>query len=217
MKRFKKGWAASLAIAFVAMAITTVGVIYSPTLYRMFCAATGYGGTTRRALKPVAAVDPAQARTIKVRFDANVAPGLDWDFKPAQREVIAKIGEPTQVFYTAHNRSNKTIVARATYNVTPGKVAQYFFKVECFCFTNERLGPGESARMPLIFYVDQQFLKDRDTRDVPAITLSYTFFKQPSTPETLASARDLAKGSQQEIAEQAKGGQGDFSAEVRRR
>jgi cytochrome c oxidase assembly protein subunit 11 len=216
MRRFNKGWAGSLAIAFVAMSITTVGVIYSPTLYRAFCAATGYGGTTRRALKPVVA-DPAQTHTVKVRFDANVAPGLDWDFKPGQREVIAKIGEPTQVFYTAHNRSDKTIVARATYNVTPGTAAQYFFKVECFCFTNERLGPGESARMPLIFYVDQQFLKDRDTYDIPAITLSYTFFKQPDTPEALAGARDLAKGSQQEVAEQAKGGQGDFSVEVRRR
>jgi cytochrome c oxidase assembly protein subunit 11 len=217
MKRFKKGWAASLAIAFVAMAITTTGVIYSPTLYRMFCAATGYGGTTRRALQPVAAVDPAQTHTVKVRFDANVAPGLDWDFKPEQREVTAKIGEPTQVFYTAHNRSNQTIVARATYNVTPDRAALYFFKVQCFCFTNERLGPGESARMPLIFYVDEEFLKDRNTRDVPAITLSYTFFKQANTPETLASARDLAKGSEQELSEQAKGGEGDFSAEVRRR
>lgn len=217
MKRFHRGRATSVAIAIVLMSITTAAVIYSPTLYRMFCAATGYGGTTRRALEPVVAAGPAQTHTIKVRFDANVAPGLNWDFKPGQREVTVKIGEPTQVFYTAHNRSDKTIVARATYNVTPGRVARYFFKVECFCFTNERLGPGESAHMPLIFYVDEQFLKDRDTREVPAITLSYTFFKQPDTPEVLAGARDLAEGSAQAVAEQAKGGEGEFSNDVRRR
>lgn len=216
MRRFTKGWAASLAAAFALMAITTTGVIYSPTLYRMFCAATGYGGTTRRALQPTAAAT-TQTHTIKVHFDANVAPGLDWDFKPAQKDVTVKLGAPTQVFYTAHNRSDRTIVARATYNVTPGRTAPYFFKVQCFCFTNERLGPGETARMPLIFYVDPEILKDRDARDVPAITLSYTFFKQADTAETLAGARDLAKGSAQELAEQAKGGEGDFSVDLRRR
>ena len=131
-----------LALAGALMAVTTTGVIYSPTLYRMFCAVTGYGGTVQRATAPT----PAQAATadkVTMYFDANVAPGLPWEFRPEQRKVEARFGEPTQVYYYAKNNSNDTVVARATFNVTPFVAALYFFKIECFCFTEEKLGPGE--------------------------------------------------------------------------
>lgn len=188
----------SVAGAVALLGISGVGVSYAPTLYRLFCGATGYGGTVKRGVEPVAAAD-AGARRITVTFDANVAPDLDWSFAPGQREVTVKVGEPTKAYYVAKNLSNHTIVARATYNVTPYKIAPYFFKVQCFCFTSERLGPGESAKMPLVFYVDEQALKDHGVDDVSQITLSYTFFAQHDlSPAEVNAARDLAAGSKAE-------------------
>jgi cytochrome c oxidase assembly protein subunit 11 len=181
-------------------------VVYSPTLYQMFCAATGYGGTVQRAVASGGAeVEPAAAPPqsaaagppmVTVYFDSNVAPGLDWDFRPEQRKVETAIGEPTKIYYYARNRSDQPVVARATFNVTPYKAAPYFFKIQCFCFTEERLDPGESARMPVVLYVDEQILKDPDTVDVHDITLSYTFFKRDDVPpEGMQAARDLKRGS----------------------
>lgn len=186
-----------LALAGVLMASTTGLVIYSPTLYRMFCAATGFGGTVQR----VSAPQPAQAatdRTVTIHFDANVAPGLPWAFRPEQRKVTVRLGVPTRVNYFARNNSDKTLVARALFNVTPYKAAQYFFKIECFCFTEEKLGPGAAAHMPLELYVDEQLSKDPNTEDVHDITLSYTFFRQKDPSEKDAKAvRDLQAGSDQ--------------------
>ncbi len=188
----------AVAGAFALLAVSGVGVSYAPTLYRLFCGATGYGGTVKRGVAPVAA-GAAAGRKITVAFDANVAPGLDWSFAPGQREVTVTVGQPAKAFYVAKNLSDHTIVARATYNVTPYKIAPYFFKVQCFCFTNERLAPGESAEMPLVFYVDEQALKDRGVDDVKQITLSYTFFEQTDlTPSEVSAARDLAVGSKAE-------------------
>ncbi len=173
-------------------------VAYAPTLYRAFCAATGYGGTVKRAVGPETAdtAVPRSGRPITVYFDANVDPGLDWSFRPAQNKVQTRIGEPTKVYYTATNRSDETIVARAVYNVTPYKIAPYFFKIECFCFTEERLAPGESARMPLVFFVDHQMEADGNADDVNQITLSYTFFRQEDlSPDDVAAARDLKAAS----------------------
>ena len=179
------------------LAIMTGLVSYSPTLYRLFCELTGYGGTVQRASAAQPVTVAAGNRTVTVYFDANVAPGLPWEFRPEQRKVEIRFGAPIRVYYFARNNSDETVVARATFNVTPYKAAPYFFKIECFCFTEEKLAPGESARMPLVLYVDEQLLKDRNAGEVRQITLSYTFFKQTDLlPEGVAAARDLKTGSE---------------------
>ena len=184
-----------VASAGILLSMTAL-VAYSPTLYRMFCDLTGYGGTVQRSVG-IGQTQPSN-ETVKVFFDANVAPGLPWEFRPEQRSVETKFGQPTKVYYYAKNNSNETIVARATFNVTPYQTAPFFFKIECFCFTEEKLGPGESARMPLVLYLDEQMMKDEDARMFREVTLSYTFFKQKGlSTEQIESARDLSKGSEE--------------------
>ena len=197
-------WPGRNAIVVLAttsmLAGMTVLVSYAPTLYQLFCAATGYGGTVQRAN---AATAPAKAmdRAVTVRFDANVAVGLDWDFKPEKRQITGHFGEPIQTYYTATNNSEETVVAHAVFNVTPFQAAPYFFKIECFCFTDEKLKPGESARMPLVLYVDEQMATDPTTASLESVTLSYTFYKQENpSPEQIAKARDLAEGSKEKDA-----------------
>ncbi len=208
----------SVAGAMVLLGISGVAVSYAPTLYRLFCGATGYGGTVNRGVTPTAQADAGATRTVTVMFDANVAPGLDWSFVPGQRRVTARVGEPTKAYYVAKNLSDHTIVARATYNVTPYKIAPYFFKVQCFCFTNERLEPGQSAKMPLVFYIDEQALKDRGVDDVHQVTLSYTFFEQKGlTPAEVGAARDLAEGSEAEAAQIARDPVAAFENDARRK
>lgn len=184
-------------VAVVILAAMTALVSYSPTLYRMFCAATGYGGTVRVASSDVKAQAGA-AKPVTVRFDANVAPGLNWDFVPEQRSVTTSFGKPTKVYYKATNNSDETVVARAVFNITPYAAAPYFYKIECFCFTNEKLGPGESARMPLVLYIDEEMLNDDTAKLSPEITLSYTFFRQNGlSADEIAKARDLSAGSEE--------------------
>lgn len=204
-----------LAFAGLLLSVSTGLVIYSPSLYRAFCAVTGYGGTVRRAVAPQHA--EVAARTVKVLFDANVATDLPWEFRPEQNKVVAHIGEPTKVYYYAKNTSDRTIVARAVYNVTPFKIAPYFFKIECFCFTEEKLAPGESARMPLVFYVDDQALKEPNLEDVTTITLSYTFYPQKDlSPDDVAAARDLGTGSVEKDAALKQGGKVGFDNDAPR-
>ncbi|HMM15805.1 MAG TPA: cytochrome c oxidase assembly protein [Parvibaculum sp.] len=190
----------SVALSLVLLGIMTVAVSYSPTLYRWFCEATGYGGavTVQRSLdgESYKRQPDAIGPEITVRLDSNVAPGLDWEFKPEEAAVKTHIGLPTTVFYTAKNLSNETIVARATYNVTPDPAGYFFTKTECFCFTEERLKPGESARMPVVFYVDPEMLTDTSAKNVRTITLSYTFFRQDSSEPAAAAARPLAEASE---------------------
>ena len=197
----------------------TILVSYSPTLYRMFCAATGFGGTTQRAdSAPADSAATANSREITVRFDSNVGEGLDWDFTPGQSVVKVKLGVPTQAFFIAHNRSNKTIVGRAVYNVTPYQVAPFFYKIQCFCFTDEKLGPGESAKMPLVFFVDKGYATDPDASLFSELTLSYTFYpKKNLTPEALRQARDLAVGSQVESTAIRENGKQTFDNDAPRR
>lgn len=126
-------------------------VAYSPTLYRMFCAATGFGGTTQRVDANSGIVSN---RTITVRFDSNVAPDLPWQFEPAQREVSVRLGEQKLVFFTAKNLSDKAIVGHAAFNVTPETTGIYFNKIQCFCFDDERLEANEKVDMPVVFFVD---------------------------------------------------------------
>jgi len=206
-----------LVMAATLIAIMSGLVIYSPTLYRMFCSLTGYGGAVQRAIAPQAAATTSDT-TVKVSFDANVAPDLPWDFRPEQRSVVTHLGEPTKVYYYAKNNSDRTLVARAVFNVAPFATAPYFFKIECFCFTNEKLGPGESARMPLVFYVDEEMLKDPDAEMLREITLSYTFYKQPDpSAEEVKSVRDLKTGSEQTDARLKQTGSAEFNNDALRR
>ncbi|WP_439542196.1 cytochrome c oxidase assembly protein [Hyphomicrobium sp.] len=142
-------------------------------LYRLFCQVTGYGGTTMRADK---APDTISERKITIRFDANVSPGMPWQFQPAQRTIEVKIGENALAFYKAHNTSPHAVTGSATYNVSPDIVGAYFSKIECFCFTEQTLAAGESVEMPLSFFVDPSIEKDREAMLVKEITLSYTFY-----------------------------------------
>jgi cytochrome c oxidase assembly protein subunit 11 len=145
----------------------------SVPLYRLFCQVTGYGGTTQRAEQ---APDQISDRTIKVRFNAEVAQGIPWSFEPEQREIEIRIGEQQLAFYRARNNGERPIVGTATFNVTPNKAGSYFSKIDCFCFTEQVLQPGESADLPVSFFVDPAILDDPETQDVRSITLSYTFF-----------------------------------------
>lgn len=211
----RRGKTLTLVAVNVVLAVMIGLVSYAPTLYQLFCQVTGYGGTTQRtvALSEKAATDTP----VTVRFDANIAPGLDWEFRPEQREVKTRIGEPTRAYYYAKNLSDQTIVGRATFNVTPAWAGPYFFKVECFCFTEERLEPGEEARMPLLFYVDEDMLKDADSKDIRTITLSYTFFEQKNLSEDeIAAARDLAGESKDQDEALTAQDEHSFSTEVRR-
>lgn len=166
-------YATLLAIALVIGVMTTL-VSYSVTLYRLFCAATGAGGTVQRVNADAAR---RSARTVTVFFDTDVAPGLPWQFVPVQRKVTVHLGESTPVFFEAENRSDRDIVGHATFNVTPVKTAIYFKKIQCFCFTEERLGAHQKVEMPVEFYVDPKLAEDPGTSEVDQITLSYTFFR----------------------------------------
>ncbi|MFW8603242.1 cytochrome c oxidase assembly protein [Rhizobium leguminosarum] len=152
-------------------------------LYRIFCQVTGYNGTTQRVDQMSSVV---LDRTMRVTFDANVAPGLQWEFKPVEREVNPKIGETIQVNFTAENRSNETQRGQAVFNVTPGEAGVYFNKVQCFCFTETDLKPGEKLDMPVVFYIDPEIVKAVESRDIHTVTLSYTFYPKEG-PKPVAS------------------------------
>jgi cytochrome c oxidase assembly protein subunit 11 len=176
----------SKALTVVALAGIVVGMLgltaAAVPLYRLFCQATGYGGTTQRA---GAAPEQGLERTITVRFNADVDPDLPWSFAPEQRQVEVRIGEQSLAFYRARNRSDHAVVGQATYNVTPFKAGPYFSKIACFCFEQQILQPGQEVDMPVSFYVDPAILDDRNTRDVHTVTLSYTFFLLEDEPEAL--------------------------------
>jgi cytochrome c oxidase assembly protein subunit 11 len=156
--------------ALVFMGAATAAAV---PLYRMFCQVTGFGGTPMRADK---ASDTVVDRTIVVRFDANVTPGMPWQFEPVQRTITLKLGENALAFYKAHNSSKEHVTGTASFNVSPDLAGAYFSKIECFCFTEQTLAPGESVDMPVSFYVDPAILKDRDAAHINEITLSYTFY-----------------------------------------
>jgi len=159
-------WMALLVAFMVGLAFASV------PLYRMFCELTGFDGTPRRAEKAPGAV----AGQIGVRFDANVHPGLPWRFEPEQETVEVAPGAQTKIFYRAQNLTARTITGQAAFNVTPDQVGKYFNKIQCFCFTEQTLKPGQTVDMPVVFFVDPKILNDDDTKDVHEITLSYTFY-----------------------------------------
>ncbi len=161
----------ALLAALGVVAMGGVGVASVP-LYRMFCQATGFGGTTQRGQAAPGAVGDK----ITVRFDSNVSPGLPWRFRPELATETIDIGARDMAFFTAKNEGRVPITGTATFNVTPSQAGKYFTKIQCFCFTEQTLQPGESVRMPVIFFVDPKMLADPDARDIRAITLSYTFY-----------------------------------------
>lgn len=159
--------------------------------YSWFCRVTGYGGTTQVAS---AESDVVLDRTIRVRFDANVDKDMGWRFAPMQREMVLRIGETGLAFYEAVNTSDETITGTASYNVAPDATGRYFDKIECFCFTEQTLAPGERIEMPVSFFVDPAIVDDLDTARTREITLSYTFHRaEPSVPVAKAEARTEAR------------------------
>ncbi|MEM8770195.1 MAG: cytochrome c oxidase assembly protein [Pseudomonadota bacterium] len=159
-------------IALVVLAMVGLSFASVPA-YRAFCQVTGWGGTTQRAESGAA---QTLAREITVRFDASVAQGLDWRFKPEQVAQTLNIGETGLAFYEAENTTDAPITGRATFNVSPAKAGIYFRKIECFCFTEQVLQPGEKVSMPVTYFVDPALGDDDNLAEVETITLAYTFF-----------------------------------------
>ena len=166
----KNGKTVLILLSIIAAMVVVVAL--TPTLYRAFCEATGFGGTPLRAEK----APGAAAGQIGVRFDANVHPGLPWRFEPKQTTVRIAPGARTTIYYTAQNLSARPITGQAVFNVSPDQVGKYFKKIECFCFTEQTLKAGEKVDMPVVFFVDPAILKDPDTKGIDEITLSYTFY-----------------------------------------
>ncbi len=166
-----------LGLAFLVVAVAMVGASFAAVpLYRMFCQLTGYGGTPRIAAAGEAAPVEA-ARTVTVRFNTDVAPGLPWRFVPEQGAMVLHLGEGGLATFRARNLTGRPVSGQAIYNVTPAKAARYFVKTQCFCFSRQTLGPGQAVDMPVSFYVDPRLGMDPDTSEVHTITLSYTFFQ----------------------------------------
>lgn len=172
-----------MAMAGIGLAMLALGFASVP-LYRIFCQTTGFGGTTQRAAADVK-LTPVAGRTMSIRFDSNVQPGMPWEFRPEHRTDTVTVGARDMAIFIAKNLSDKPVTGTASFNVTPTQAGAYFTKIQCFCFTQQTLQPGEEVRMPVIYYVDPKILQDPDNKDTQQITLSYTFYpveqgKQPS-------------------------------------
>ena len=176
--------------------VLMVGASYAAVpFYNWFCRVTGFNGTTQIAAS--APRGAPLARTIAVRFDSNVAPGLPWKFEPEQTEIEVKIGEVVTVFYTVTNQSARATTGQAAYNVAPLTVGAYFQKINCFCFTEQTLAGGEKREMPVVFYVDPSLAADSENDGLNTITLSYTFFpvRDPAPKPLAAGETDRRKGN----------------------
>ena len=192
IKRRRNG---TTVVLLVSVVMGMAGLAFaSVPLYRLFCQATGFGGTTQRA---AAAPGEIAGPVVTVRFDAEIAPDLPWEFRPLTASVQLRPGEQREVLYRATNRSAAAVTGTATFNVTPTKSGIYFDKLQCFCFSEQLLGPGESRDMGVTFFVDPDLVKDPGTKDVRTITLSYTMFRKPepdkpTQPSAAASPRGAA-------------------------
>ncbi|MBI1366276.1 MAG: cytochrome c oxidase assembly protein [Alphaproteobacteria bacterium] len=183
---------ARMAMIGAAMALGMVGMSFlAVPLYRMFCQVTGYGGTINRANEGAKTV---LDRVVTVRFDGTVDPALPWRFKPEQVSQTIHIGQSSLAFFKATNLSDKPVVARATYNVSPAKAGIYFKKIQCFCFTEQVLQPGETVDMPVTYFVDPSIADDPDLDDVTTITLAYTFYKWDEKDGEPVVSADTGKG-----------------------
>ena len=178
-------YASGVAIAMLGLAYASV------PLYALFCQATGFGGTTQRA---DAAPEQASDQTISIRFDANIAGSLGWTFHAEQTTMMVKLGEQNMAHYRATNISDHQLTGTAIFNVTPVSAGAYFNKIQCFCFTEQKLAAGETADLPVVFFVDPAFLDDADTKSIREITLSYTFYPV-NKPKTVSQAKILGNGN----------------------
>src|SRR5262245_60696942 len=165
----------AVALTLVGLVAAMVGLSFAAVpLYRMFCQVTGYGGLPRRAeTAPAHAID----RDIQVRFDANVDRSLPWSFTPVERQIDVKIGDTTLAFFKSANKSDVPVKGTAVFNVVPEQAARYFNKIECFCFKEQTLAPGQSVEMPVTFFIDPKIVDADDTKNIGEITLSYTFYR----------------------------------------
>ncbi len=186
---------AKMVKILVLVTLGALGLGFSAKpLYNTFCRVTGYGGTTQVAEQ---ASKSLLDREITVRFDTNIDKDVGWTFTPDQRSVKVKLGQNTLVYFTAHNNTDKTIVGTANYNVTPYKAAPYFSKLECFCFTEQSLAPGETAHMPVLFFVDTEMAKEERMNDIDTIILSYTFHKAKNiTDDVITTERRAAHNAE---------------------
>ena|SRR5436190_4668338 len=164
-----------ISLGLLGIVVAMVGLSFAAVpLYRAFCAATGFDGTTRRGTDAAVTISE---QTVNVRFDASTSPELPWRFFPMQKQVSVRLGEPKVIYYRAENLSNETVTGQATFNVLPLNAGQFFNKIQCFCFTQQTLKPGQGIDMAVQFYVDPALAQNADVKDVSAITLSYTFFR----------------------------------------
>lgn len=178
--------AGTVGVLLLMLGGMTALVVAAVPLYRMFCQVTGYQGTTQQAsAAPAEVLD----RAITVRFNTDVSPGLPWTFTPPE-PVELKIGERGLVFFEARNNAAETITGTAVFNVTPAQAGPYFDKIACFCFTEQTLAAGESAEMPVSFFVDPKIVDDVDAEPIKTITLSYTFYPQPDSGKQSAARAD---------------------------
>jgi len=186
--------ARNLRVALIAGSVAAgmVGLSYAAVpLYRLFCQVTGFGGTTQRA---DAAPEKATDSPVSVRFDANTSGNLAWSFHAVQTQMTVKVGEQNMAYYKATNISDKPVTGTAVFNVTPVQAGVYFNKIQCFCFTEQTLQPGESIEMPVSFFVDPDMLEDPDAAGIKEITLSYTFYPVDK-PKAVSEAPSAAPGS----------------------
>lgn len=185
----------AIALSCAAGALLMVGASFAAVpLYQLYCQVTGYGGTTQTATKPS---EIMLDRTVTVRFDANVTPGMEWKFEPVQTKMDVKLGENALAFYRATNMSDKAITGTAAYNVTPDAAGIHFSKVECFCFKEQTLAPGESVEMPLSFFIAPEMASDPAAARLLDITLSYTFYPvdKPEGAVAAKAGRNDGKGT----------------------
>jgi cytochrome c oxidase assembly protein subunit 11 len=176
---------ATVGFALAALVAGMVGLSFAAVpLYRMFCQATGYDGTPQRAEK---GADRVLDRTIRIRFDGNVASGLPWTFKPEQQTMDVKIGETALAFFKAVNTADTEVTGRATFNVSPERAGAYFDKIQCFCFNQQTLKARQTVDMPVTFFVDPKIVEDDDTKNISEITLSYTFYRAAKDPGVAAA------------------------------
>ncbi|WP_120716104.1 cytochrome c oxidase assembly protein [Tsuneonella amylolytica] len=171
--------------AIFALAMLGLGFAAVP-LYRLFCQVTGFAGTTQRATEDEASLAAAAAQqvagaTVSVRFDANIDPDLAWTFRPEQVTQTVKLGQRQMAFFYAKNNSDRPLTGQASFNVSPDQTGGYFNKIQCFCFTEQTLQPGQEVHMPVLFFVDPSIRNDPNAAPVEQITLSYTFHRAPES------------------------------------
>jgi len=177
-------------LACLALALAMVGAAFAAVpLYTMFCKLTGFGGTP---LVGTSAPGEVLARSVNVRFDTNVAPGLSWSFRAETAAVDARLGETQTVFFRVKNEGRNAATAISSFNVQPDQAAAFFVKLKCFCFEEQTLQPGETMDFPVVFYIDPEITKNRDLDGLGAMTLSYTYFASKNA-QPLASVQGESK------------------------